>query len=356
MAELLWAPLPSHRGIWVTFTNMKIRFIKVVVVAVTVVLAATACGGAPSDTGAPASNASGAPEAITNCGQRLSVAELPQRAVSLEQNATEILLSLGLADRMAGTSYQTDPVLPALKDDYEKVPVLAKLYPAREAVLQAEPDFLYSTFTSAYAADAAGPRADHAELGVPAYLSPFACEKPADGRTSVSFDGLFAEIREVATLFGVADRGEELVQQQQKRLDAAVGTADVPQGTTALWYYSGTSTPYVAGQNGLPAAISTLLGLKNVYDDATQTWPAGSWETIATRDPDVIVVADLTRGGDGDSAESKIRFLKGNPVTSKLTAVRENRFITVSGSSMDPSIRNVDAVEKVSAGLETVRR
>ncbi|MFG1923267.1 ABC transporter substrate-binding protein [Cryptosporangium sp. NPDC048952] len=333
---------------------MKTSFIQAIGAALLVIAAATACGGAPVDTGASAENASGAPRTITNCGQRLTVAKPPQRAVALEQNATEILLSLGLADRMAGTAYQTDPVLPALKDDYATVPVLAKLYPAREAVLRAKPDFLYSTFTSAYAADAGGPRADHAKLGIPAYLSPFACEKPADGRTSVSFDGLFAEIREVATLFGVTDRGDELVTEQQKRLDAAVEAVDVPQDTTALWYYSGTSTPYVAGPNGVPAAINALLGLKNVYGDATQTWPAGNWETIATRDPDVIIVADLTRGGDGDSAESKIEFLKGNPVTSRLTAVRENRFITVSGSSMDPSIRNVEAVEKVSSSLGTV--
>ncbi|SHN46700.1 ABC transporter substrate-binding protein [Cryptosporangium aurantiacum] len=330
---------------------MKIRFIT----AAMVVLAATAACGGTTAVESAASTAGGT-TSVVNCGQRLSVAAPPQRAITLEQNATEILLSLGLADRMVGTSYQTDPVQPALADDYRSVPVLAKLYPSRESVLQARPDFLYSTFTSAYAGDAAGPRAEHAKVGIPAYLSPFACEKPADGHASMSFEGLFAEIREVATLFGVADRGTSLVAAQQKRLDAAVQSAAVPQGTTALWYYSGTSTPYVAGQNGVPAAISTLLGLENVYADATQTWPAGSWETIATRDPDVIVLADLTRGGDGDSAESKIRYLRQNPATAKLTAVREGRFVTVSGSSMDPSIRSVEAVEQVGSGLRTVLR
>ncbi|GAA0242214.1 ABC transporter substrate-binding protein [Cryptosporangium japonicum] len=323
------------------------------VTVATLVAAVAACGGPPTDAGD--TTASAAPTAIENCGQRVTVTTAPRRAITLEQNATEILLSLGLADRMVGTSYQTDPVLPALADEYRTVPVLAKLYPAREAVLTAKPDFLYSTFTSAYAPDAAGPRADHAALGIPAYLSPFACENPADGRATMTFDALFDQIREVATLFGVPDRGDELVAEQRKRLDAAVATGTSSHGTSALWYYSGTSTPYVAGRNGVPAAISTLLGLDNVYGDAEQTWPAGSWETIASRDPDVIVLADLTRGGDGDSAASKIAYLKKNPATARLTAVRGNRFVTVSGSSMDPSIRSVDAVEQVSAGLGTVR-
>ncbi|MEV4348631.1 ABC transporter substrate-binding protein [Actinoplanes sp. NPDC049596] len=290
----------------------------------------------------PTAPASAQAASLTNCGAELTVPAPPKRAIAMEQNATEIMLSLGLADRMAGTSYQTDPVLPELKSDYDRVPVLAKLYPNREKVLETKPDFVYSTFASAYAGDAAGPREDLAKLNVPAYLSRFACE---DG--PVSFDGIFAEIGDIAKVFGVADRGEKLVADLRARLDKATKGP----GTSVLWYYSGTSTPYVAGSKGLPAAVSDRLGLRNVYADAAKPWPAGSWEQIAQRNPDVIVLADLTRGGDGDSAQAKMDFLRADPVTSKLEAVRNNRFITVSGSSMDPSVRSVSAVEQVSAGL-----
>ncbi|XVU28106.1 ABC transporter substrate-binding protein [Actinoplanes sp. CA-054009] len=269
----------------------------------------------------------------------------------MEQNATEILLSLGLAGRMAGTSYQTDPVLPSLKDAYDSVPVLAKLYPSREKVLEARPDFVYSTFTSAYAGEAAGPRSELAKLEVPAYLSRFACEKDA---AAFAFDGLFGEIEEVATLFGVPERGRDLVASERARLTAALTKKH--SGTSLLWYYSGTSAPNVAGPGGVPAAITEQLGATNVYGDAKQTWPAGSWEQIAARNPDVIVLADLTRGGDGDSARSKIDFLRSNPVTAKLDAVKAGRFITVPGSSMDPSVRSVSAVETVGAGLAELGR
>ncbi|MBM2615864.1 ABC transporter substrate-binding protein [Actinoplanes sp. LDG1-06] len=296
-----------------------------------------------SSAAAPATPA--AATTITNCGRQLSITAPPERAISMEQNATEILLSLGLAGRMAGTSYQTDPVLPALQSAYDGVPVLAKLYPSREKVLETRPDFVYSTFTSAYAPDAAGPRADLAGLGVPAYLSRFACESQPQ---SFTFDGIFAEIEEVASVFGVKDRGVALVDDQKARLAAAPSSG---AGASVLWYYSGTSTPYVAGKGGVPAAISDRLGLSNVYADASETWPAGNWEQIAARDPKYIVVADLTRGGDGDSAQSKIEFLRTNPVTSKLDAVKAGRFITVPGSSLDPSIRSVSAVELVGAGL-----
>ncbi|MDR7320995.1 MULTISPECIES: ABC transporter substrate-binding protein [Catenuloplanes] len=327
---------------------------KTVVISVLAVTLAVTAGCARSEGGAaPAASAPSAP-AVTSCGMPLTITAPPRRALTLEQNATEILLTLGLADRMAGTSYQTDPVLPELTAAYDAVPVLAKLYPNREAVLAAKPDFIYSTFTSAYATDAAGPRADLRELGVPAYLSRFACEDPATGETAVGFDGIFAEIEEIAGIFGVAEKGARVVADQRARLAATAG-AGRPD-TDVLWYYSGTTTPYVAGQNGLPAALSAHLGVTNAYGDADQTWPAGSWEEIARRNPDVIVLADLTRGGDGDSAQSKKDFLTSNAVTKNLDAVRNNRFVTVSGSSMDPSIRSITAAEQVAAGLKELGR
>ncbi|MCG5461715.1 ABC transporter substrate-binding protein [Micromonospora sp. MED01] len=334
---------------------MKTVFIKA---AMCLVLAAAGC----SDGGAAAPVAQGhaaTPVHLTNCGLPVTVAAPPQRAIALEQNATEIMLSLGLADRMVGTSYQTDPVLPDLRPAYDKVPVLAKLYPSREAVRAANPDFVYSTYTSAYAPDAAGSRADLATLGVPAYLSGFACEKPADATQTVTFDGIFDEIRDIAGVFGVPERADKLIHEQQSRLDAArraMPTAAPNAGPSLLWYYSGTSTPYVAGHGGVPDAISSLLGARNTFTDASQKWPAGNWEEIAKRNPAVIVLADLTRGGDGDSAQSKIDFLRRNPVTSKLDAVVAGRFVTVPGSSMDPSIRSVQAAELVGAHLHgTVR-
>ncbi|MEV4626760.1 ABC transporter substrate-binding protein [Micromonospora sp. NPDC049523] len=298
--------------------------------------------------------AGASPVVVSSCGLPLTVPAPPGRAVALEQNATEIMLTLGLADRMIGTSYQTDPVLPELRGDYDRVPVLAKLYPSREAVRAANPDFVYSTYSSAYAPDAAGERKELGGLGVPAYLSAFACEDQAIAKDEVTFDGIFAEVRDIATIFGVPAKGDQVVAGQQARLDAAKRTGTAAPDTSLLWYYSGTSTPYVAGHGGLPDTISSLLGATNAFTDAKQKWPAGNWEEIARRNPDVIVLADLTRGGDGDSAQSKIDFLRKNPVTAKLDAVVNGRFISVSGSSMDPSIRSVGALEQVSAGLHTL--
>ncbi|MFI6510581.1 ABC transporter substrate-binding protein [Streptosporangium sp. NPDC050855] len=336
---------------------MKIIPIGMVVCLVAVLTACGSAGGASSGTtGAPASGTSGTSAAraateLTSCGLPLRVTAPPRRAVSMEQNATEIMLTLGLADRMVGTAYRTDPVLDELRSDYDKVPVLAAQYPGREALLAATPDFVYSMRASAYAPDAGGTRKDLAALGVPAYLSSNDCEDRALIPAAVSFDAVFAEIGDIAKIFDVEERGRKVVDDLCRRLEAARTAAGTAGKVKLMWYYSGTKTPAIAGRGGLPDTIGTFLGAGNAFSDITQQWAEGDWETIAERDPDVIVLADLTRGGDGDSAEAKKAFLRSDPVASKLTAVRNDRFIVVPGSSMDPSIRSVSAVEQVGRGL-----
>jgi iron complex transport system substrate-binding protein len=50
--------------------------------------------------------------------------------------------------------------------------------------------------------------------------------------------------------------------------------------------------------------------------------------------------------------DSKIEFLETNPVTQRLPAVTDKRYIVVNGADLNPSIRTVDGVEKVAAALQ----
>ncbi|MFF4729086.1 hypothetical protein ACFY3M_27760 [Streptomyces mirabilis] len=44
---------------------------------------------------------------LDNCGRKVTIASAPKRAASLNQGTTEIMLSLGLADRMVVTAGPT---------------------------------------------------------------------------------------------------------------------------------------------------------------------------------------------------------------------------------------------------------
>lgn len=64
------------------------------------------------------------------------------------------------------------------------------------------------------------------------------------------------------------------------------------------------------------------------------------------------MIGDLTRKQQtAETAQAKIHFLETNPATRNLTAVKKKRYVLLSGQAMNPSIRTVEGIEKVAAGL-----
>ncbi|MUL76138.1 ABC transporter substrate-binding protein [Mycobacterium sp. CBMA226] len=290
---------------------------------------------------------------MQNCGRTVTVKSPPQRAVSINQPASELLLSLGLADRMAGTASWSDDVRADLAADNAKVPVLNRDFPSFERVLKEKPDFVYATFDYSFTAEGVAPRDRFERLGVPTYQSSSECGgQDAAQQRGLTLDDMYAEIGDIAKIFDVRDRGDKLVASLRARMAAATGGLKA-DGVNLMWWYAGTRTPYIAGCCGAPGIITTAVGAHNAFADNRQLWPEISWEAILQRDPDVLVLADLTRGDDGDSVAAKIKFLETDPAASKLKAVRERRWIVLPGSAMDPSLRNVDAVETVASGLRS---
>ncbi|MDO9355002.1 MAG: ABC transporter substrate-binding protein [Solirubrobacteraceae bacterium] len=292
-----------------------------------------------------------------NCGVDVVVEQAPKRVVSVNQGSTEILLSLGLEDRMVGTSTWTDAIRPNLAAANAKVPRLGDNDVSYERVLKEEPDLVTASFGYALSGDDPDRRTAYAKLGVPTYLAPSHC----DGRTDESGDGprdhplemetIYEEIRQLAEIFDVQPRGEALVAELEGRLAKVSAGTKAPEVSVAFWF-ANTESPYMAGANGSPGIMAKATGAKNAFDDTTVEWPQVSWETVLDRDPTVLVLGDLRRKSQtGDKLEDKIRFLKSNPVTKRLTAVREERFVIMNGADMNPSIRTVDGAEKLAAGI-----
>ncbi|GHD23229.1 ABC transporter substrate-binding protein [Nocardiopsis kunsanensis] len=310
-------------------------------------------------TGPSEADTAGYPRTIENCGHEVTVEAPPERAVSLDQGSTEILLSLGLEDRLAGSATWTDPVMEGLEEAAGEVPRLAENQPSFERVLDTEPDFVSASFVSTLGQGGVATRDQFEELGVPAYVSPSDCawgkdnDSGGDGSRSeaLSLDAVYEEIEDLAHLFDAEDRGDELVAELQDRVDTATEDLDA-SNTSLMYWFANSESPYLAGCCGAPGAITEETGTQNTFDDTDDEWPQINWETVADRDPDAIVLGDLTRDSQtAESAEDKIAFLEDHPATSNLTAVREERYVLLSGQAMNPSIRTVEGVEQVAEGL-----
>ncbi|MFE3824424.1 ABC transporter substrate-binding protein [Streptomyces sp. NPDC059092] len=327
----------------------------------------TGCGGqgttaqdsAPG-AGSGDAGSAGHPRTVINCGQKVRIDAPPARAVSLNQGTTEIMLSLGLGDRMAGTATWTDPLPEGLEKENAKVERLADNGPSFEKVLDAEPDFVASSFESTLGKGGVATRAQFEKLGVPTYVSPSDCAKDNTGATDgsrakpLTMEDMYGEIRDLATVFDVEDRGATLIKNLKDRMSKAVAGIDAKKAkdTTFLYWFANSEAPYMGGCCGAPGIITGAVGAKNVFDSTHDEWPQINWETVADRNPDFLVVGDLSRKSQtAETAAKKIEFLETNPATRNMDAVKHQRYVRLSGQALNPSIRTVEGVERVAAAL-----
>jgi iron complex transport system substrate-binding protein len=303
------------------------------------------------------------PLTLENCSAEITIDAAPQRAVGIGQNSSEIMLLLGLADRMVGTAVWVSPVLEELAEDNSRVTRLADNQPSFEAVVGTNPDFVAAQFQSAIGPEGrVGTPEQFADLGVPTYVSPTDCDTTdnasADGNRANLWSPalLYREIEELAAIFDVSERGAELIADFESRETALRARfAGKSQDISILFWFSSSEVAgdaWVAGKNGASGYITDVLGARNVIDTDAE-WPLVSWEAIASADPAVIVIGTMNRRTQAaDDPAVKLDYLHNDPVASELTAVTNGHLIEMDAQAMNPTIRTISGMEKVAAALE----
>lgn len=303
------------------------------------------------------------PLEVQNCGTSVSFSKPPQRVVSIGQSTTEILLSLGLADRIAGTAVWVGPVLEQYASDNASIKRLADNDPSFESVVGEQPDLVAVQFEWHVGPNGSvGTRQQFAELGIATYISPSDCVAKdntvgGDGvrKEMFTMDLVYREILDLARIFDVNDRGAELVAELKKReADARASVANAPGVSMVFWFSSKeiAGDAFVAGKNGAPAYMMSLLGTTNIIK-TEEEWPLVSWETIAGENPTVIVIAEMERRRyAADDPALKIQYLETDPVVGHLDAVKNKRFVRMDAQSMNPTIRTIDGIEAVARAIK----
>lgn len=306
------------------------------------------------------------PLVVDNCGAKVTFQTAPRRAVGLGQNSAEIMLLLGLEDRMVGTAFWPSKVLPQLAAANAKVKLLTVEFPTFESILAESPDFVAAALPSLLGpASKVAKREDFEKFGVPAYLSPGTCVTRNDvgdqygSRGQLwNMDLLYKEIDELSRIFDVTERGQALIADFKAREAALRGR--VPASDRKLSYVFWFSSPspsadaYLGGKNSASGFIADLLGGRNAIT-AEAEWPTLGWESIIAANPDVIVVASLDRNRwELDRPEAKIKFLTTDPAVSQIPAVRNRAMVVMDGQAMNPTVRTIYGAEEVANQLRTL--
>ncbi len=266
----------------------------------------------------------------------------PERAVTLSQFMTEMLLALGLEERMVGTAYMDNEIYPEFKEAYESIKVLSDKYPSKEVLFSVEPDFV-SGWTSAFNEKRVASATEMMENGIHPYLA-----------TSIggneSLEAVYQDFRDLAKIFAVEEKGEEVINKMKtevKAIQDKIGEVPEDKMVKVFAFDSGENEPFVVAGGGISGDIIRMAKGKNIFGEIEKGYATVSWEEVVAKDPDVIVIVDY---GNTDY-ETKLNFLKGHAALKDVKAVKEERFVKIGLADMSPGIRNTKAIEELAKGF-----
>lgn len=316
----------------------------------------SACGSAdPSPTTAASSSApsdsasTGGHAQAPTCPEPPKVSTPPKRVVTMDGGAAAILERLGLEDRIVGTAAPDffKAFTGAEAKKLAKIPVLDPGQGNAEKVIAAKPDLVVGISSYSFGGFDGTPTVQRlAKAGAKSLV---ACDTN-NGTTVKDLSETTTFIEQVAKVFGVEERGAELVDQITASAGKAKGASGTPVRVLALSAPPAAGQPVmVQGGAGLSNGIITLAGGKNIAEDALQDFASLSAEEIAKRDPQaIVVISGFSKGSDDDLLKS----IRSSSVLAGTTAVKENRFVVVPQSLLlSPSVLNADAVTKIASGI-----
>lgn len=305
------------------------------------------------------------PLAVENCGSTLIFQHAPARTVTIGQAGTEMLYALGLSDSVVGTSLWFNDVSSQYKAQNDKIERLADNDPSFEAVIGKRPGLVAVELEWMVGAQGVvGTREQFHELKIPTYLMPSDCEAKdnlvgADGTRLEPFriDSIYKSVSQLAQIFDVQERGQRLNTELKASLAKSIATVqnkDLEQTSALVWFSSADMEidPYVAGHKGIPDFMLSTLGVRNVVQSAEE-WPTVGWETIAKANPTFLVIARMDRRRfPADDYQKKLAFLRSDPVTRNMDAVKNNRIVLLDASAMQASVRMFDGLEQLAKAID----
>lgn len=277
-----------------------------------------------------------------------SVEKAPAHAISMSQATTEMMLALGLEDKMAGTAMKEEEIYPPLQAAYDKVKVLSDKWPSYETFMAENPDFATGwevPFTKR------GIPAERITVkNVPIYV-PSSMQK-----LDANLETVFEDMQKLGEIFGVKDKADAWVKSEQDKLASVQGKIEKLPKKKIFVYDASDGKPFTAFK-GYTTNILKLIGAENVMENAgvDKTWAAVSWENVVAADPEYIIIADYSNGvRNDDDFQQKVAAIKGNPQLANVTAVKENHFVKVKLSEITPGVRTVDALVRMAEEIHGI--
>ena len=289
--------------------------------------------------------AASAATTVKSCDRLVTFDEPPQRAISNDVNLTEMMLVLGLADRMVGytgiSGWKT--LDEEMRAGVKELPELSQKYPSKEVLVGADADFFFAGWNYGMKVGGEVTPETLEPFGIKVYELTESCIHIMN-KSKANMEDMYNDLLNLGRIFSVEDKANELINNYRMEIQKLTKNINTDDPLRVFVYDSGEDTPFTAGFYAMPTALIEASGGKNIMNDFKKSWGTVTWEEVIDRNPEVIVIVNY----GNVTAEQKKEFMMSNPAFAGIDAVKNNRFVTLEYVEATPGPRNIKAIKKLS--------
>lgn len=206
-------------------------------------------------------------------GNPITLPENINTVISIAPSNTEILVALGLADKIIAT----DSYSARLEGVRTDIPLLDMMSPDGEQIINLKPDILLVNDISKVGG--VDPLKLVSDAGICTIYIP----------TSTSIDGIKEDIRFVAAVMDVQAEGESIITEMEQEIDAirAIGQT-ITDKKSVYFEISPDPSLYSFGKGVFLDDMLDIIGAENIFADR-DGWFSIAAEAVLDANPDVII-------------------------------------------------------------------
>ena len=281
---------------------------------------------------------------VDSCNRTVTFDSPPQRAISNDVNLTEMMLVLGLSDKMVGytgiSGWKT--LDEEMRLGVKQLPELSPKYPTKEVLVGADADFFFAGWNYGMKVGGEVTPETLKPFGINVYELTESCIHIMT-KKKVSMDDMYNDLLNLGLIFQIENRAKKLVDAYRSDLKKFTQKLESIPAKKVFVYDSGEDTPFTAGRYAMPTALIEAAGGINIMDDFQKSWGTVTWEEVIDRNPEVVVIVNYGKV----TAEQKRKFMMSNPAFANIDAVKNDRFVTLEYVEDTPGPRNIKAINKL---------
>lgn len=269
----------------------------------------------------------------------LSFDKVPEKVVTVYQSPLEIMLALGLEDKVVAASQLDTDVKPEYEEAFKKIKYYEQA-PSKEEVMGLKPDLIYSWY-SFFGPEKLGDVSQWIERGTNTYMMRNSGAVKPD-----SVQNEYDDILAMGKIFQVEEKAEAIVAEMKAEIDKAKEHVKDKEPVKAIIVEVNKDGMYrVYGEDSIGGDMATQVGAELVAD---KNGDIGK-EELLKLNPDVIFSVYYGESIEREQAEKMISEDQG---LGSLSAIKNNRIVPIVLSEVYATgIRTLDGIKTISNGL-----